>query len=82
MADVITEWRLLCGEWVLTGFRPSIYPGGGYVRRPMYTLSPFGPPFRYRVWHRENKDWERWELPHVTNIEEAKACLQVALRLA
>ena len=72
----------MTGEWVLSGFRPSIYPGGGYVRRPIYTLSPFGPPFRYRIWNREDKNWERWLLPHCNTIEEAKACLAVSLRLS
>jgi len=78
---VTTEWDWLGGEWVLRSYVRGSY-SGGYVRRAIYHLSPSGPPFRYRIWHRENKDWERWELPHVTTIEEAKACLQVAMRIA
>jgi hypothetical protein len=75
---MVTEWQWLYGEWVLRLFLPH---NGGYVRYVTYFLTVNGPPFRYRVWHRVNKDWERWTLPHVDNIEEAKACLAVALRM-
>jgi hypothetical protein len=51
------------------------------VRTCVFTLSPFGPPFRYRIWDREGKNWRRFTLEHCRNIEEAKACLQVALRM-
>jgi hypothetical protein len=76
----MTEWRLTAGEWELTRFVRTM-PEGGYVRRAVYLLSPNGPPFRYRVWNREGKDWDRFTLDHVTNIEEAKACLAVSLRM-
>lgn len=73
------DWSHLNGEWVLTKFvRGS---NGGHVERAIYHLSPHGPPFRYRSWHRENKNWERFTLDHCNTIEEAKACLAIMLRL-
>jgi hypothetical protein len=78
---MLLMWEWMYGEWVLRSYKHSPY-NGGYVRFSTYFLSPYGPPYRYRVWDRANKDWERWALPHVDNIEEAKACLAVAMRLA
>jgi hypothetical protein len=78
---VFLEWTFRTGEWTLLTIIPTT-PDGQYVRRVVCIISPCGPPFVWRRWHRENKDWERFTLDHVDNIEEAKACLAVSLRMA
>lgn len=77
---MMLEWEWLWGEWVLFGFRRSAVSGGWYQIGRIY-LSTFGPPFRYRKWDREGKDWERSTLDHCTTLDEAKACLAVSLRM-
>ena len=76
---MIIEWRYVSGEWLLSAFQQSRH--GGYFRQTTFILSPFGPPFKYRRWHRENRNWERWTLDHCRDIEEAKACLATAMRM-
>lgn len=78
---VILEWKLVCGEWVFTAHRRA-HNSTGYMRIASYTLSPHGPPFKYRQWHRQWKDWQRFTLDHCSTIEEAKACLALMVRLS
>jgi hypothetical protein len=79
--EMILEWKLVCGEWVLRGFRMA-KTSTGWTAAGQYTLSPHGPPFKYRQWHRQWKGWQRFTLDHCSTIEEAKACLALMVRLS
>jgi hypothetical protein len=74
------EWKWVVGEWTVTGFTPAIN-STGWRKIGTYFLSPYGPPFKYRMWHRDNKDWVRGTMDHPANIEEAKLCLMTMLRM-
>jgi hypothetical protein len=74
------QWELMGGEWKLTGFVSNTL-GTGHSQIPKYFLSQYGPPFKYRMWHRDNKDWVRGTLDHPANIDEAKLCLAAIVRM-